>query len=235
MSEPIRHDRRRITLGLGAALGVSLVSAARVSAEPLLVTPAQVEGPFYPANKQADTDLDLTRVKGRTGAAIGEVILVRGLVQAADGRPLPNALVDVWQANHYGRYAHPEDPNPGPLDPDFQGWGVVSTDVNGRYEFRTIKPGPYSLEFLGGEGWRCRHIHFKVLCSGCRTAYHSDVLCGGSADRAGRGNCQSTSRSQDVADLRGATGSGEWSASVSLRCGAGASLIGPSRVRCSVY
>ena len=167
MSERIRHDRRRITLGLGTALGVSLVSAVRVSAEPLLITPAQVEGPFYPVVDQADRDLDLTRVDGHTSMATGEVVLVRGVVRDTQGAALPNALVDVWQANHHGRYAHPEDPNPGPLDPDFQGWGMVRTDAAGKYEFKTIKPGPYSLEYLGGQGWRCRHIHFKVLGEGC--------------------------------------------------------------------
>lgn len=48
-----------------------------------------------------------------------------------------------------------------PLDPNFQGWGLVRTDAEGRYAIKTIMPGPYPLSFLGGEGWRCRHMHFK--------------------------------------------------------------------------
>jgi protocatechuate 3,4-dioxygenase beta subunit len=79
-----------------------------------------------------------------------------------EGKPLKDALVDVWQANHYGKYSHAEDPNTAPLDPDFQGWALIMTDSEGRFGFKTIKPGAYPLSFLGEEGWRCRHIHFQV-------------------------------------------------------------------------
>lgn len=131
-------------------------------------TPKQVEGPFHPIGEQADTDLDLTLIEGHTKPATGDVILVRGRVLGADGHPLKDALVDVWQANHHGRYSHPDDPNTAPLDSDFQGWGLLTTDTEGSYGFRTIKPGPYPLSFLGEDGWRCRHIHFKVSRPGHR-------------------------------------------------------------------
>ena len=152
-------SRRRVATGLGLALGTTLIARG---AQGALLTPSQVEGPFYPVQEQLDKDLDLVWVKGGERAATGEVVLVGGRVLDVDGAPLANALVDVWQANHHGRYAHPGDKNPAPLDPHFQGWGMIRTDANGRYNLKTIKPGAYPLSFIGGEGWRCRHIHFKV-------------------------------------------------------------------------
>jgi protocatechuate 3,4-dioxygenase beta subunit len=70
--------------------------------------------------------------------------------------------IDIWQANDNGRYDHPDDPNPAELDPNFQGIGITSTDADGWYGFKTIKPAAYALSFLGDSGWRARHIHFKV-------------------------------------------------------------------------
>ena len=127
-----------------------------------IATPTQVEGPFYPIQDQTDTDLDLTQIAGHANVATGEVILVAGQVFDSQGRPLTNALVDVWQANHHGRYSHAADRNTAPLDPYFQGWGIVRTDNTGTYRIKTVKPGAYPLSFLGEEGWRCRHIHFKI-------------------------------------------------------------------------
>ncbi|MCB1683459.1 MAG: hypothetical protein KDI31_03200, partial [Pseudomonadales bacterium] len=166
MSNGFNPTRRRITLGLGAGFGLSVSSGARVFAGTRSPTPAQIEGPFYPVDKQADTDLDLTTVGDRSATAVGSVILVRGRILDVEGAPVQDALVEIWQANHYGRYAHPRDPNPQPLDENFQGWGTVTTAAGGEYGFRTIKPGPYSLEYLGASGWRCRHIHFKISRQG---------------------------------------------------------------------
>jgi protocatechuate 3,4-dioxygenase beta subunit len=132
-------------------------------------TPSQVEGPFHPVDEQADTDTDMCMIRGHLEPAIGEQILVRGQIKDAHGQPVKGALVDVWQANHHGRYSHPKDPNTAPLDPNFQGWALIKSGEDGRYGFKTIKPGPYSLEFLGGEGWRCRHIHFRVSKPGLST------------------------------------------------------------------
>ena len=141
-------------------------AAAPVAAGSSTVTPPQVEGPFYPADADAERDVDLTRLEGHAASATGEQILVRGVVRSSDGSALQGAVVDIWQANHYGRYSHPRDPNTAPLDPDFQGWGIMRSGDGGGYGFRTIKPGAYPLSFLGGSGWRCRHIHFKVSCPG---------------------------------------------------------------------
>lgn len=125
-------------------------------------TPRQTEGPFYPDSDVGDNDLDLTQIAGHAEAAKGEPIYVYGQVLDADGNPLSNANVDVWQANDAGRYRHSKDPNPAPLDPNFQGHGIVKTDALGFYRYKTIRPGVYSLEHLGGTGWRARHIHYKV-------------------------------------------------------------------------
>ncbi len=161
MDKRTRFSRRAVTKHIGVAAGITLLGSG--AARAALVTPAQVEGPFHPTDEQADTDLDLTLIDGHSGTATGEVILVRGQVVDTDGRPMQGELVDVWQANHFGRYSHPADENTAPLDPDFQGWGLIKTDADGRYGFKTIKPGAYPLPAVGGQGWRCKHIHFKVI------------------------------------------------------------------------
>ena len=76
-----------------------------------------------------------------------------------------NAVVDIWQANAAGRYSHEADPNPVPLDPNFQGWAIMTTNDKGRYSFKTVRPGAYPA----AKGWdRPPHIHFKVS----RRGYH---------------------------------------------------------------
>ncbi len=123
------------------------------------MTPPQSEGPFYPVAPQADRDADLTRFGDRTGVAEGRIIYVGGRVTAPDGTPIADAVVDVWQANAHGRYAHETDQSPAPLDPNFQGWAVIKTDAEGRYRFRTVFPGAYGVT---AEWTRPPHIHFKV-------------------------------------------------------------------------
>ena len=161
MNDRTRLTRRQLVQGgLGA---VALVAGAPLlAAEP---TPTQTEGPFFPKSDQADKDLDMTRVEGRSEVALGEVIEISGQVLDETGAPIAGALVDVWQANSHGRYDHERDPNPAPLDPNFQGWARLTTDAEGRYRVRTIKPGAYPV----GEGWsRPPHIHFKVAKRGFR-------------------------------------------------------------------
>ena len=162
--KPSPLTRRTLSGRLALCLAAGYVAPIRAMAG--LITPSQVEGPFYPIDVDAERDVDLTRLEGHVEPATGEQILVRGVVAAVDGTALPGAVVDIWQANHHGRYSHSKDPNTAPLDPNFQGWGVMKTSDAGNYGFKTIKPGAYPLSFLGGSGWRCRHIHMKVSCPG---------------------------------------------------------------------
>ena len=124
-------------------------------------TPDQILGPFYPMIKPLNQDADLTTVKGRTGRAGGQVIHLTGRVLNIRGNPVEGARVEIWQANTRGRYAHPDDNNPAPPDPNFQGYGVQVTDEEGRYRFKTIKPGAYPA--AGGSWTRAPHVHFDVM------------------------------------------------------------------------
>jgi protocatechuate 3,4-dioxygenase beta subunit len=130
-----------------------------VLAQPLKRTPGQILGPFYPVLKPLDQDADLTTIAGKPGRAAGQVIHVMGRVLNAQGQPVPGARVEIWQANTHGRYNHPSDNNPAPLDSNFDGFAVLSTDAEGRYRFKTIKPGAYPA---GPDLIRPPHIHFEV-------------------------------------------------------------------------
>jgi protocatechuate 3,4-dioxygenase beta subunit len=150
---------RRRLLAAGLAVGASMT--------PLLaragLTPAQAEGPFYPSESPADSDADLTRIDGRSERAEGQSLMVSGRVLDPDGNPVAGARVDIWQANHFGRYRHAGDRSEAPLDPNFQGFGQVTTGADGRYRFLTIKPGAYAAS----RSWqRPPHIHFKVRGAG---------------------------------------------------------------------
>lgn len=126
-------------------------------------TPAEVEGPFYPVIDQQDKDFDLTKIKGRQAVADGTHIIVKGRITDITGQPVDNAIIDVWQANARGRYRHPHDSNPQPLDPNFQGWAIISSGKDGEFHFKTIKPGAYPAS----KTWtRPPHIHFKISGQG---------------------------------------------------------------------
>jgi len=106
-------------------------------AQTRLLTPPDLTGPFYPLLKPPDRDADLTTIHGESGRAQGQVIHLMGQVLNLQGKPVKGARVEIWQANIYGRYNHPSDPNPAPLDPNFEGYGVQITDAEGRYRFKT--------------------------------------------------------------------------------------------------
>jgi protocatechuate 3,4-dioxygenase beta subunit len=141
-------------------LAASLASAAlaglswRALAQARVATPRQTAGPFYPREFPADGDNDLVAVRGRSGLAKGELLLLAGTVMDLSGRPLAGARVEIWQCNAFGRYHHPGDGSGAPLDPDFQGWGQFVTGGDGEYRFRTIRPVPYP--------GRTPHIHFRI-------------------------------------------------------------------------
>ena len=142
--------RRRF---VGATL-TALAWPASAWAAALLPTPQQSAGPYYPLQKPSDQDADLAWVTGRTQPADGLMIRIFGNVFGSDGFPIEGAQIEIWQANALGRYSHPGDTSSAPLDPNFQGFGRLSTDAEGRYQFRTIKPAPY--------GSRTPHVHFRV-------------------------------------------------------------------------
>lgn len=146
-----------------AAVAGGLALAGHVGAAvaaPLRRTPAQILGPFYPLVKPLDQDADLTAIRGRPGRASGQIVHVAGRVFDARGRPLEGARIEVWQANALGRYTHPSDRHDAPLDPNFEGYAVLRTDAEGRYRFKTIKPGAYPDD--GSGAMRAPHIHFDV-------------------------------------------------------------------------
>jgi protocatechuate 3,4-dioxygenase, beta subunit len=143
--------RRRLLVSAGA---LSALASLQALAQGARLTPAMTEGPFYPDRLPADRDADLARVAGRPGTAEGRLLYVSGRVLDARGRPLPDARIELWQANAHGRYIHSADTDAsGPLDPNFQGYAALATDAEGRYRIRTVLPGPYP--------GRTRHLHFN--------------------------------------------------------------------------
>ena len=152
-------NRREIVRMSAALTCATIFSSSRLAAaDALRRTPGQILGPFYPLKELPQTS-DLTRLPGRAGRANGQVINVMGRVLNLAGEPVRNAKVEIWQANAFGRYTHPSDTNPAPLDPNFEGAAVLTTDAEGRYRFKTIKPAAYPV---GPHFMRPAHIHFQV-------------------------------------------------------------------------
>jgi protocatechuate 3,4-dioxygenase beta subunit len=108
-----------------------------------------------------DNNLILNWTKG-AAPAIGERILMHGRVLDENGRAVPGALIEIWQANAGGRYRHIKDTYFAPLDERFGGCGRTLTDANGCYQFMTIKPGAYPWPNRGND-WRPAHIHVSVF------------------------------------------------------------------------
>jgi protocatechuate 3,4-dioxygenase beta subunit len=151
--------RREIVRMSAILCASSLVSTKYLFAQAaMLPTPGQILGPFYPV-KPFDQNADLTKVPGRPGRAEGEILNVMGRVLNLKGEPVRNARIEIWQANAHGRYTHPNDTNPAPLDPNFEGSAALTTDSDGRYRFKTIKPAAYRV---GPNTMRPAHIHFEV-------------------------------------------------------------------------
>jgi protocatechuate 3,4-dioxygenase beta subunit len=96
------------------------------------------------------------------GEPLGERMVVTGRVVDGEGRPVANQLVEIWQANSSGRYAHLRDQHPAPLDPNFTGVGRCLTGPDGSYRFTTVKPGPYPWR-NHRNAWRPAHIHFSLF------------------------------------------------------------------------
>jgi protocatechuate 3,4-dioxygenase, beta subunit len=138
-------------------------SLRRAPSKPLILLPhtlSEVTGPVFGHEAVTAQEEDLTRQHG--GEPIGERIIVSGRVLDEDARPVPDTLVEIWQANAAGRYVHKNDNHGAPLDPNFTGCGRVVTDAEGRYRFVSIKPGPYPWK-NHYNAWRPAHIHFSLF------------------------------------------------------------------------
>ena len=123
---------------------------------------SELTGPVFGHAAVVASDSDLTRNAVRSGEALGERIIVSGRILDESGRPVRGTLVEVWQANSAGRYAHQADNHDAPLDPNFSGTGRALTDSEGRYRFTTIRPGAYPWR-NHHNAWRPAHIHFSVF------------------------------------------------------------------------
>src|SRR5213594_72233 len=135
----------------------------RAPRKPLILLPhtlSEVTGPVYGPEDITEGDNDLTHQRG--GEPLGERMILTGRVLDDNGRPVAQALLEIWQANAAGRYLHVKDQHPAPLDPNFAGAGRTLTDENGCYRFVTIKPGAYPW-LNHYNAWRPAHIHFSIF------------------------------------------------------------------------
>jgi protocatechuate 3,4-dioxygenase beta subunit len=130
---------------------------------PLVMLPESMHdpsGPVYGDGPLAESDGDLTCQ--HAGQPLGERIIVTGRVLDGSGKPVRNALIELWQANAAGRYIHERDQHPAPLDPNFTGAGRCLTGDDGTYRFTTVKPGAYPWQ-NHPNAWRPAHIHFSIF------------------------------------------------------------------------
>ena len=150
------------TLEIGPTDGTS---EQRTPRQPLNLIPEAARASFVPVAPPTysvvPTDADMTRLTPNSPLADGDPIKVTGRVTDEYGKPIRNALVEVWNANKYGRYTHIEDHSGLQLDPNFLGIGRFLTADDGSYEFSTIRPGVY-LAVPEINRWRPKHIHFSI-------------------------------------------------------------------------
>lgn len=166
----------------GSVLALATLAASRASAAAPEPTPSQTIGPFYPIQRLAEQDADLTWIKGHKKRAEGQVIQVTGRVLDRFGNPVSGARLEIWQCNSHGRYAHPNDSTVNPLDPDFQGFASIRTGAGGEWRITTIKPAAYDSPI----GRRTPHIHFDISGKSQRLItqmYFSDDDVSNSKDR----------------------------------------------------
>ncbi|HEY7425396.1 MAG TPA: protocatechuate 3,4-dioxygenase [Gemmataceae bacterium] len=158
---PLMPSNRRVFLST-LALGTAYFTTRGLFAEELsrVRTPPQTEGPFYPNKLPLDTDNDLLVINDAITPAVGEITHQTGRILDAKGKPVRNALVEIWQCDSKGVYIHTKDSGrkEEQRDKNFQGFGRFLTGSGGEYYFRTIKPVPYP--------GRTPHIHFKIKRGG---------------------------------------------------------------------
>jgi protocatechuate 3,4-dioxygenase beta subunit len=165
MSLPI--GRRELIIG---GIGALVTSGARAQTGPerrLIVTPPQIEGPFYPYAPPREIDADLVRLGTDDAPALGEVVHLTGAVRSVDGQPYREATVELWQADARGKYRHPAEAAKPARDPRFQGYGRTVTDRTGAFKFRTIRPPAYLIDPARNYR-RAPHFHIAVSTRGVR-------------------------------------------------------------------
>ena len=139
---------------------------------------SELTGPTFGHADIDPQDNDLIRNFATTGDPVGERIILHGRVLDENARPVPGTLIELWQANASGRYRHVKDGYLGALDPNFGGCGRTLSDAEGRYAFRTIKPGAYPWR-NGINHWRPAHIHLSVFGSGFAQRLITQLYFGG--------------------------------------------------------
>ena len=148
-----------------------MTSAARTPIAALRPIPPAARTSFAPFVERLPGlrpgENDLTRILPGRPRAAGTPIAVSGTVTDRDGRPARGVLVELWNANTFGRYTHSDDPAREPIDPDFLGFGRTLTDDEGRYRFLTIRPAAYLARPDIGR-WRPAHLHLSLRGGGVR-------------------------------------------------------------------
>jgi len=163
MSGFIARDRLWHPPALTPNYKSSLLRSPRHALLSLDSTPSELTGPRFGHSLLGPLDNDLIHNYSQDGGeAIGPRIIVYGQVLDETGRPVPDALLEFWQANAGGRYRHRREGYQAALDPNFGGCGRTLTDEGGNYYFRTVKPGPYPWP-NGVNDWRPAHIHFSIF------------------------------------------------------------------------
>lgn len=144
----------------------SVARSPRYSLISLQNSVSEITGPRFGHNDIDEGDNDLLTNYAKAGESpIGERIILHGRVLDENAKPVPNTLVEIWQANAGGRYRHKKDTYLAPIDPNFGGCGRTLTDENGYFFFRTVKPGAYPWRNMVNN-WRPAHIHVSVFGSG---------------------------------------------------------------------
>jgi protocatechuate 3,4-dioxygenase alpha subunit len=121
-------------------------------------TTSQTVGPFFTIGLDWLNKVDLV-----VNGVVGERVTIAGRVVDGDGKAVPDALIEIWQANSYGKYAHPEDTQSKTLEPEFKGYGRIGVDESGRFRFTTVKPG--AVPGLNGR-MQAPHIAVSVFARG---------------------------------------------------------------------
>ncbi|TMC14449.1 MAG: protocatechuate 3,4-dioxygenase subunit beta, partial [Chloroflexi bacterium] len=162
IGEIVRGDREVFPPYLYEAYQSTRRRAPALALIDVPLTLSELTGPGPAISAITPEDADLTRNAGTGGEAIGQRIIVTGRVLDEHGNPVPDTLLEIWQANAAGRYLHKWDQWLGPLDPHFLGMGRCLTNVEGVYRFLTIRPGAYPWK-NHPNAWRPAHIHFSVF------------------------------------------------------------------------